>query len=282
MDFLGIAKFGDGKGSYPANARSYLVLPILSLFVFLALWFFRTHDTRQRIEQTNRQLQQTGQQAKRQLQQANFAKGLDNLVSDNPLQVDVGVILLLEVSKATPAFDKEIRLAFIKRLKDAPPKIEEIEKQAKIVNRLSYAQYILRWLIDHPKENDRSINLDGMDCRCQEFTSVQISGDESVKLKMSEILPKVSNALIQAPDTSSDGGVRLPVYRFQRTNCENISFENIDLGNFNFSGAKVNMVGGYINIHRPPFGVDTETLQECIDPKTGKVIGNPHIRSSHF
>ena len=152
LDFLDIAKTDmaktdDNASGYPANARGYFVLPILSIVVFFALWVFRTYDTRQQIEQANRQLKQASQQANRQLQQANFAKGLDNLVSDDPLQVDIGVILLLEVSKATSAFDKEIRLAFIKRLKELPGNLEGRTVMEMRANRLSYAQYIIQWLI---------------------------------------------------------------------------------------------------------------------------------------
>lgn len=283
LDYLDIAKVSDSKSSYPANARGYLVLPILSLFVIFALWVFRTYDARQQIEQTNRQLKQASQQANRQLQQANFAKGLDNLVSNNPLQVDVGVILLLEASKATPAFDKEIRLAFIKRLKEPVKKYEEMKFQEGVSNRFSYAQYIIQWLIDHPKVSGKKPDLIGMNCEYQEFTSDKSHGGTNTKLEMVKILPETSGGPPKAPNISSGTNPpHLPAYYFLKADCQNISFKKVDLSGFDFRGAKnVNMVGGYIvNRSRPPLGVISTTLSEYIDSKTGEVIENPPVEIS--
>lgn len=280
LDYLDIAKVGDGKSSYPANARGYLVLPILSLFVIFALWVFRTYDTRQQIEQTNRQLQQANQQANRQLQQANFAKGLDNLVSNNPLQVDVGVILLLEVSRETSVFDKEIRLAFIKRLKEMPKEFEGQKVEEGLSGRLSYAQYIIQWLIDNPKISGKKPDFRGMNCAYHEFTSDRFSGGTNPELEMVKILPEVSGEAPRAPHISSGGNsIPPPVFDFRWADCKNINFKNIDLCAFDFRGAKrVNMVDGYMmNRSRYPRGIDTKTLSEYIEYETGKVIENPPV-----
>lgn len=141
-------------GIYSADGN-YLIFPMLSLFVFLALWLFRTYDTRQQIHQTHAQIEQTN----KQILQANFAKGLDNLVNNDPLQIDIGVILLLEVSKSTPAFDKEIRLAFIKRLQILPEPIYKTFPEKGKFNRwieiddsrIPYTPHILRWIVNHPE-----------------------------------------------------------------------------------------------------------------------------------
>lgn len=244
------------------RAKDYLILPMLSFFVFIALWAFRTYDTRQ------------------QIQQANFVKGLDNLVSDNPLQVDIGVILLLEVSKATPAFDTEIRLAFIKRLKEPVKKHERMKFQEGVSNRFSYAQYIIQWLIDHPRVSGKKPDLVGMNCECQEFTSGKSHGGTNTKLEMVKILPETSGGSPKEPNISSgDNSPHLPTYYFLRADCQNISFKNVDLSGFDFRGAKnVNMVGGYIvNRSRPPLGVISTTLSEYIDSKTGEVVKNPPV-----
>jgi len=263
LDFLDIAKTDmaktdDNASSYPANVRGYFALPILSFFVFIALWFFRTYDTRQKIQQTN------------------FTEGLGNLVSDNPLQVDIGVFLLLEVSKATSAFDKEIRLAFIKRLKMSPKEFKEQEFQDGLSNRLSYAQYILPWLINNPKESS-DLKLNGINCEYQEFTANRYSSDA---LEMVKLLPKTNGGPPKKPDTSSgDSPVHLPIHDFRWADCRNINFKNVNLCAFDFRGAKnVDMRGGYImDRSRPPLGVDHRTLSEYIEHETGKVTKNPPV-----
>jgi len=278
LDFLDIAKIDatktdGGASGYPASVRGYLVLPILSIFVVFALWVFRTYDTRQQIEQANRQLQQS-----------NFAKGLDNLVSDDPLKVDVGVILLLEVSRATPAFDKEIRLAFIKRLKEPTTKFEETKFKERVSNRLSYAQYIIQWLISHPKDGGKKPDLIGMNCEHQEFTTDQIHGGTNTKLEVAKILPESAGGSPKASIFSPECNPPPPAYHFMWADCENISFKNVDLSDFDFRGAKnVNMVGGYIvNLSRAPLGVVSTALFEYIDHETGEVIKNPPVEISGY
>lgn len=278
LDFLDIAKIestktDDDASDYPASVRGYFVLPILSIFVVFALWVFRTYDTRQQIEQTNRQLQQT-----------NFAKGMDNLVSNNPLRVEIGVILLMEVSKATSTFDKEIRLAFIKRLKESIVKSEEMKFQEGVSNRLSYAQYIIQWLINHPKVGGKKPDLIGMNCECQEFTADQSHGGTNTKLEMVKILPEAAGGLPKSPSISHEDNPHIPVYHFMWANCENISFKKIDLSRFDFRGAiNVNMVGGYIaDTTRSPLGVVGTTLFDYIDSETGEVIKNPPVEISGY
>jgi len=282
LDILGIASVdtvesdtakvsavkSDGNANiYPANTRGYLVLPILSFFVFIALWFFRTYDTRQQIEQTNRQLRQASLQATQQLQQANFAKGLDNLVSDDPLKVDIGVILLLEVSKVTTTFDKEIRLAFIKRLKELPGNLDGRSVMEMRANRLSYAQYIIQWLIDHPKVGGASLDLRGMDCRYQEFTSRRFSGGANKKLEISKIFTFSPSAI--------DDSILNPGITFEDANCENVSFKGVSLGGFDFTNAiNVDITGGFIE-HFPPRGLGGGDLSDDLFSPTDEIIKNP-------
>ncbi len=241
----------------PYGAKNYFALPILSFWILVALWLFRTYDTRQQIHQSN------------------FVKGLENLVSNDPLRIDIGVILLLEVSKATPAFDKEIRLAFIKRLKELPKnlvgrKVIEIRD-----HKLSYAQYILQWLIEHQHENDKPLDLKGMDCRYQEFTVNRYTGKTNNKLKLSKILPAISRKPNWKDDLSNLDRVINPVITFTEANCENIDFNGVDLDAYNFSSAtNVDMVGGYINI-KLPRGMHEHQVSECVNQKTGQVVKNP-------
>jgi len=244
------AKGGDSAGAYPANTRNYLVLPILSIFVFLVLWIFRTYDTRQ------------------QIQQANFVKGLENLVSGDPLQVDVGVILLLEVSKATPAFDKEIRIAFIKRLKELPENLSKRKIIEMRSNRLSYAQYIIQWLIEHPKAGGDPYDLKGMDCRYQEFTSKRFSGGANRKLEIAKILNRSSD--------KSDDNLLVPGVTFEEADCENIRFKRVNLGNYNFTNAvNVDITGGHIKQLLPRGLNGCQISQIELEVETGEVLKNP-------
>ena len=169
------------------EVQKYLKPICVSFPVFLALWWFRTRDSRQQIAASNAQIQQ-----------ANFTSGMDKLVQNRPLQIDVGVMILLEVSKKTGAFDKEIRLAFIKRLKKLPimpakptdTKMPDGVGSARValksLNRLSYAQYILQWLIAKQDNYAKKPELSGMRCDYQEF--------KDAKLELVKILPTPEEA----------------------------------------------------------------------------------------
>ena len=137
------------------NLKGYFEPFAVSVFVVIALWFFRTYDTRQKIYQDD------------------LFKGLDNLASSNPLQVDIGVAMLREISKKVPSFNEIIKVAFIRRLKNMPG-----DHEHKDGNFLSYAQHIMQWLIRYKKENQHvNFNLNGLDLSYQEFTS-GINGKE--------------------------------------------------------------------------------------------------------
>ncbi len=145
---------------------------ISGIFVFLLLWVFRTYDTRQAISKTNIQIQQS-----------KLFNGLDNLVSEDPLKIEIGVFQLIELSKSGNEFNLTIQFAFIKRLKKIPLSDSEIKRHGTHANsndpysssgdyfnnqmreydpdaiqprrgiRLTYAQHILKWLIKHGEDD---------------------------------------------------------------------------------------------------------------------------------
>ncbi len=147
------------------NLNEYLDIVIIGIPVLIALWYFRTYDTRQ------------------QIYQSDLFKGLDNLASDNSLQVDIGVAMLIEVSKKVPSFNETIKTAFVYRLKNIiasrleekasiVPKIDGYDPSPNYSNFLSYSQHIIRWLIEYKKQNKGiEYDLDGMDLSYQEFNS---------------------------------------------------------------------------------------------------------------
>ncbi len=183
----------------------------LSLFVLLALWYFRTRDTLRRI---------AGADA--QIQQSNFTIGLTNLVAGKSINIEIGVAILLQVSDATDAFDKQIRIAFIRRLKDKPLTNDDVHIGS--IRRknhfLSYAQHMLKWLINYQIKNPESDKPDlrGMSCDYQEFTSADI-GD----FAFSKILPTDS----EIHEYDRVGGYKPPITFLSATSVEKLDFENV-------------------------------------------------------
>ena len=139
---------------------------VLGLFVFTALWWFRTRDVRQNIEQTN------------------LFNGLQLLASDNPLKIDIGVHQLLRLSEAVPEYYPDIRIAFIRRLKISPirpPKPEDGIRVSDIpevrdVVPLAYAQHILEWLMKNEKNYDES-DYENIDIFHQDFSKPSLFFD---------------------------------------------------------------------------------------------------------
>ena len=125
----------------------------ITLPTFLVLWWFRTYDARQ------------------QLQRANFEMGVKQIDIDTPISIEIGVEILKNVSKVTSFYDREIRLAFIKRLKRpvADTKANTAIKEGGY--RYGYAQYMLRWMIARSVKAD----LNNMELRHQEFTLEEVT-----------------------------------------------------------------------------------------------------------
>ena len=225
----------------------------LSLFVLLALWYFRTRDTLRRIAGADAQLQQN-----------NFAIGINNLMQDDPMTIGVGVTMLLQVSEKTDSFDNLIRDAFISRLRKNPKMpnlVDHVdssddtphEKQKKveltIPPKLTYAQYILQWLIVKQEHYAKKPNLRGMRCDYQEF---KVSGLDLVK-----ILPTPSET--ESP-VSKHHELRVSaglhwVVSFMLADCETLNFDGTDLEIYLTEGA-IN-----ITIDGKPFQSSRDTLK---------------------
>ena len=139
-------------GTHDALAHVVAAAPF-TVPTFIALWWFRTYDSRQ------------------QLQRANFEAGVGFIVSDTPISIEVGTQILLEVSKVTCVFDREIRLTFIKRLKRP---VADTGANTKIKTggyRFGYAQHMFRWMIARGGKWD----LRNMALQHQEFTFKDIT-----------------------------------------------------------------------------------------------------------
>ena len=210
----------------------------LSFLVLLALWYFRTRDTLRRIADTDEQFQQNS-----------FSIGITNLMQDDPTTINVGVTMLLQVSSKTKSFDNLIRDAFISRLRKEPqmPKVgEPIDTNAhtsheaikraelEIPPRLTYAQYILQWLIAKQKHYAKKPDLRGMRCDYQDF---KVSGLDLVK-----VLPTPSETespVSKHHELRTEAGLHW-VVSFLRADCETLNFDGTDL--------EIYLVAGAINI----------------------------------
>lgn len=152
-----ISKGGDGKLISIAAIDGVL----LGLPVLIALWCFRTRDTREQINKTQAQIYQN-----------NLAIGLNKLVESDSLQLAVGVQMLIQVSRNTKEFDGEIRLAFIKRLQHLPDDIRYHDGKPATLNpdrfsvalpTLNYMPHIFGWLIEHANRSGINIDDDSID-----------------------------------------------------------------------------------------------------------------------
>lgn len=131
---------------------------------FVALWWFRTYDSRQ------------------QLQRANFEAGVGHIASDTPIRIEIGTQILVEVSRVTSAFDSEIALTFIKRLKRFP---DTSEKNTAILRggyNWGYAQHMLKWLLKDYRRRNKPHDLNRVELRYQEFA------DTTAKITICEML----------------------------------------------------------------------------------------------
>ena len=133
-----------------------------TLPTFLALWWFRTYDTRQ------------------QNLRANFDTGVGHIASDTPIRIEIGAKILINVSQATSSYDREISTAFIRRLKRFPAETDANRNLLKRGYRFAYAQHMLKWLKDRGEKHE----LELLDLRYQEFTSTTASITASEILAM--------------------------------------------------------------------------------------------------
>lgn len=133
-----------------------------SLTFFLALWWFRTYDSLQRDWR------------------ANFEAGVNHVASDTPIRIEIGTAILINVSERTSAYNREIAIAFTKRLKRSPADTDKNKDLVANGYRWGYAQHMLKWLQNQNEKRD----LDFLDLRYQEFTSTtaKITGYEIMRM----------------------------------------------------------------------------------------------------
>ncbi len=143
---------------------------LLGVLVLVTLWYFRTRDVRQQIAKQDAQIQQ-----------GNFVSGLNKIVADKALTVSIGVKILMSVSDKTDEFNDDIRLAFIKRLKQY---ISDKSGNPPKKMRLTYVQWILYWLHKHPEEK---MDLDDCNFINQDFVIPDMTFGKLDSLAGSEV-----------------------------------------------------------------------------------------------
>ena len=235
-----------------AKIENYFTPLPFTLPPALCIWYFRTRDKLHDLANAEKQLSNASQQIVNtniQIQQGVFTAGLDKILQSDPMTIEAGVKMLLRVSERTDAFDDEIREAFIKRIKEMPamPDVaepldpsagasDEDEKKVELAipPRLTYAQYILQWLIAKQKHYAEKPNLRGMRCDYQEF---KVSGLDLVK-----ILPTPSEVKSIVSDhhwLRTAAGVHW-VASFMNADCDTLNFDGVARG--------ILLIEGYINI----------------------------------
>ena len=117
-----------------------------TLPTFIALWWFRTYDS----FQSNLR--------------ATFDSGVAHIVSETPNRIEIGTVMLINISEVTSSYNREIRTAFIRRLKQSPAE-GNIELLGTATD-WHYAQKMLHWL----KNQNMPFDLQYVDLRNQDFT----------------------------------------------------------------------------------------------------------------
>ena len=152
--------------------------------IFLTLWWFRTYDSRQ------------------QLQRANFEAGVGLIASDTPIRIEIGTQILLEVSKVTSAFDIEIALTFVKRLKRYPAETAKNEGIVTGGYRWGYAQHMLKWLANDYERRNKKRDLENLNLRNQEFTNTE------AQITIFEVLEMHTGESLTADVTGCDDDIK--------------------------------------------------------------------------
>ncbi len=151
------------------NVTGWVEIILLSVPVLLALWWFRTHDTRQQIAK-----------AQEQIEQVNFTNGLSNLIKPDLFSVSLGVQMLIQVSHNTHNFDKHIWLAFIERIQKLPDLNRFIKLKPTPYSisdpDLTYLPQIFEWIVIYAKKqwrymDDRNVDVPNMDYIINELDS---------------------------------------------------------------------------------------------------------------
>lgn len=184
------------------RSYKYFIQLVATLPTLLLLWYFRTYDARQAIAK-----------ADAQIQQSNLVSGLDKLIQDDAFVIEVGTSILIEVSKETDEFNKQIRNAFVERLNYLSE--EDRKEQERIgsdalhgknsigptVPVAKYVRQIFRWLIAHPELGDSVVLNYQVFLVCSELDEVWREN----KKNQSALLEKVTLAeLQQALDISEE------------------------------------------------------------------------------
>ena len=97
-----------GNGENLGRLWVSLILLALSLPVFVALWVFRTYDTRQQIEKAQDQIAATGKSAETNTRDNLLSTGLALIASDNVAARCIGLVQLALVRRESPALEEQI------------------------------------------------------------------------------------------------------------------------------------------------------------------------------
>ena len=120
---------------------------VVNLPTHLPRWLFRTYDS----HQSNLH--------------SRFDLGISHIVSETPNRIEIGTVMLINISEETSSYDREISAAFIQRLKQSPAEAQANRKLLDTITGWGYAQKMLQWL----KHQNKKYDLHYVDLRNQDF-----------------------------------------------------------------------------------------------------------------
>lgn len=160
-----------------------------SILVVLTLWGFRTYDARQQIAKSQAQIYQ-----------GHYVTGMDKIAKTDSFNISIGVQILTEVSQSTREFDKNIRLAFIKRLQHLPdnlcyPNGESVPLDVPLnisLPTLNHIPHIFDWLLAHAERNGINVNEESIDVPEMYFSIGELESTNDFQDDLKALNKKIS------------------------------------------------------------------------------------------
>ena len=287
-----------------------IALLALALPVFTLLWLFRTHDTRE------------------QINQAAYFKGSDNLASNELLKTVIGVRQLVELRKLTTEYDRSMVIAFEKffQLRQKSDQGEASDQAKESGQSIDYTQIDFSDIYLHgarlKKANLQALKLNGADLSSATLNGAELNNTrlESANLSGAFLNPmdfkasdspvaNLSHAHLRGADLTSAKLIRaylshadlrgadltdadlshanlneakLNAIPIEEKNGEINIYPEVNLSNTNFNGAKnlksANFEGAFYYANMKPIGIDFESPELDYRLKDDTKDGKPIVR----
>ena len=222
---------GEKLFSKKDNFEKDLLLYLLGLPIIILLWIFRTLDSQKIITNTQESIKNTQESIKNNkenIYQNNLFNSFKLLLDDRIVARELATSQLINLSKKVPAYNNEIKLAFINLLKTFKAKTDDEEEDDLIEKeRRTYAQYILNWFNDKP--DIKNLDLDGLVLDNQDFTIPEAKKDLFDFLRFKDLSNIDENSLLISYRGADLSGVNLREAYLKSADLRNANLQNTDL-----------------------------------------------------